>query len=171
MYYVTKTWGHERGLSCAFRQHSAASHCHFIHGYALAVTVKFAAQHLDSRNWVVDFGALDDVKQWLGDNFDHKLLIAADDPVRGEGLFSGMHAHKVADVIIVPAVGCEAFARQIYDYIADVWLPTYDDTGRVRVLEVTVAEHGSNSATYSLGGPQDPTPKPWPPTPPKVVGA
>ena len=34
-YYSKKKYGHERGLSAAFRQWSAESHCRFIHGYSL----------------------------------------------------------------------------------------------------------------------------------------
>lgn len=151
MYVVTKTWGHERGLSCTFRQYSAThSHCHFLHGYAIQVSVDFGAETLDARNWVVDFGAMRGIKQYLDQNFDHKLLVAEDDPARP--LLVSLEFSNVADVRIVPATGCEAFAKQIYDFIANEWLPTYDDTGRVRVLGVTVAEHGSNSASYTGPG-------------------
>ena len=52
----TKTYGHEMGFSCAFRQHRADSHCRLVHGYALAFHFEFEATELDVRNWVVDFG-------------------------------------------------------------------------------------------------------------------
>ncbi len=61
-YYSTKTWGHNMGLSAAFRQWRADSHCRLIHGYSLAITLKFAAGDLDARNWVVDFGSLKTLK-------------------------------------------------------------------------------------------------------------
>ena len=35
MYRSSKTYGHEIGLSAAFRQWRAQSHCRLIHGYAL----------------------------------------------------------------------------------------------------------------------------------------
>ena len=41
-YFSTKTYGHERGLSCAFRQPLALhSHCSLLHGYALSFSFKF----------------------------------------------------------------------------------------------------------------------------------
>jgi hypothetical protein len=45
-YQVTKTYGHELGLSCVFRQHRANTHCKHLHGYALAFDIVFEAKHL-----------------------------------------------------------------------------------------------------------------------------
>ena len=62
-YYSTKTYGHEEGLSCMFRQPLAThSHCSLLHGYALSFSFKFGCNHLDDKNWVVDFGDLKDLK-------------------------------------------------------------------------------------------------------------
>ena len=52
-YRVIKTYGNETGLSCAFRQWKATSHCSLIHGYALGFEVTFEASELDKRNWVI----------------------------------------------------------------------------------------------------------------------
>lgn len=49
IYRSTKTYGHEIGLSAAFRQWRAESHCRFVHGYALAVKFVFEAGELDAR--------------------------------------------------------------------------------------------------------------------------
>ena len=49
-YYSTKTYGNERGLSCAFRQWRATSHCNQIHGYSLGFRFIFEADELDDRN-------------------------------------------------------------------------------------------------------------------------
>lgn len=48
-YKSTKLYGHEIGLSAAFRQWRAESHCRFLHGYALAVRFEFEADELDVR--------------------------------------------------------------------------------------------------------------------------
>ena len=56
--YSTKKYGHERGLSAAFRQWRAESHCRFMHGYSLEFGFVFGAHELDENNWVVDFGGL-----------------------------------------------------------------------------------------------------------------
>src|SRR5215207_8018651 len=80
-YQVTKTYGHERGLSCCFRQPQAQSHCALMHGYAVAVSLTFEAHRLENH-WVLDFGGLKPVEAWLKWLFDHTLLVACDDPER-----------------------------------------------------------------------------------------
>lgn len=79
---ATKTYGAERGLSCALRQWPAESHCALIHGYSLGFRFTFAAEQLDRRGWVVDFGAggFGQIRAWLHEVFDHALLVAEDDP-------------------------------------------------------------------------------------------
>ena len=49
-YKSTKTHGHAIGLSAAFRQWRADSHCKYLHGYALAVKFVFEAGELDARD-------------------------------------------------------------------------------------------------------------------------
>lgn len=41
VYRSTKTYGHNAGLSCAFRQWKANSHCKYLHGYALSFKFVF----------------------------------------------------------------------------------------------------------------------------------
>lgn len=139
----TKTYGHDMGLSVAFRQWRAQSHCRFIHGYALGVKFVFSAMELDSCGWVVDFGGLKDMKEMLVDSFDHKLVVAYDDPQRAN--FELMHMQGLADVVIFPATGCEAFSRMIYD-AAEQWLKDAGFSARVTLVSVEVSEHGGNSA-------------------------
>lgn len=142
----TKTFGHELGLSAAFRQWKAESHCRLIHGYALAVTLTFEADELDVRNWVVDFGSLKSFKQQLMDTFDHKLLVAEDDPMLEE-LARLDDVVGVAEVVVVEATGCEAFAKLIWE-CGDVWLLDNGYKPRCRLVSVEVKEHGANSAIY-----------------------
>lgn len=142
----TKTFGHEIGLSAAFRQWRAESHCRFIHGYALAVRLEFEATELDVRNWVVDFGSLKSLKQMLQDTFDHKLLVAEDDPWAHK--LKELERIGVAEVVVVPATGCERFAEMIYECV-EVWLKDNGYAPRCRIVLVEVSEHGANSAIYT----------------------
>lgn len=155
----TKTFGHDLGFSCTFRQWRAHSHCRFLHGYALGFKFTFAAQDTDNCGWVVDFGGLKDLRAILEQTFDHKLLVAQDDPWLatllglGQPYFAGLSVAQVtdmsgpaADVVIVPATGCEAFARMVYE-VTDVWLGDAGFKPRVWLVSVEVMEHGANSAT------------------------
>lgn len=145
MYKSTKTYGHNIGLSACFRQWRAESHCRFLHGYALSVKLTFVADGLDSRNWVQDFGSLKPVKKYLEDTFDHKTLVAADDPKINE--IVKLDDEGIIDVVIVEATGCEAFAKMISDYVAQ-WLLTEGYAPRVKLHSVEVREHEGNSAVY-----------------------
>lgn len=141
----TKTFGHELGLSACFRQWKAESHCKLLHGYALSVHIVFESDELDVRNWVVDFGSMKSLKGMLEDSFDHKLLVADDDPMLEEML--KLQELGLAEVVRVPATGCERFAEMIFS-ATESWLDSNGYSPRCRVVSVEVREHGANSALY-----------------------
>lgn len=144
-YQSTKTYGHELGLSCCFRQWRADSHCNKLHGYALSFKVTFEALDLDARNWVVDFGSLKSFKGLLEGTFDHKLVVAEDDP--DLGFIMQLKDRGIADVITVPKAGCEAFA-ELVGGVLEVWLIDNGYSPRVRLVSVECREHGANSALW-----------------------
>jgi 6-pyruvoyltetrahydropterin/6-carboxytetrahydropterin synthase len=144
-YRSTKTYGHEVGLSCAFRQWRAQSHCRFMHGYALSVGFVFEADELDERNWVVDFGGLKPLKGMLEALLDHQTLVAEDDPERA--FYEAAAERGIMQVRVVPSTGCEATAALIYG-ATEVWLRDAGFAPRVRLVSVEVREHGANSAIF-----------------------
>lgn len=147
MYHVTKHYPHSLGLSACFAQPDAESHCRFPHGYALAFTFEFQGRQLDRNNWLIDFGKLKPLKEWLVQTFDHKTIIAERDLPMREA-FEGLLAVNRAAVLIWPQVGCEAFALEGF-IVARRMLQNMGESPRVRLAKVTVAEHEGNSASYS----------------------
>lgn len=158
-YYSTKTYGNDRGLSCAFRQWRAThSHCSLIHGYSIGIRLIFECETLDDKNWCMDFGGLKAFKLWADHMFDHTLLIAEDDPHLDKfkalaeiGELNTPTYSALCDLRIVPAVGCEMFAKMAYDKMSEILLEgnmRYPVNPKVRVKSVEVFEHGANSATY-----------------------
>ena len=145
IYRSTKSYGHAEGLSCCFRQWSAGhSHCQLLHGYALAFHFVFATRTLDEHNWCLDFGGLKEVRAWLHENFDHTVLVAASDPHFAE--FERLKELGLADVRVMPAVGCEAIARYAFAYVAE--FVARETNRRVWLESVEVREHAGNSAIY-----------------------
>ena len=140
---ATKTYGHDLGLSVAFRQWRADSHCRYLHGYAIAVRLTFEASELDAKGWVIDFGCLTPVKAMLQNTFDHVLLVAEDDPQRD--WFLEAQRRDIAQVYVVERTGCEAFASLIFGVVSD-WLKNSGHYPRVQLVQVEVMEHGANSA-------------------------
>lgn len=147
-YQSTKTYGHDLGLSACFRQPKAIhSHCSLLHGYALSFKFTFECDGLDSREWCVDFGGLKWLKSELVNFFDHKLLVAANDPQLDA--ICELSSIGVADVIVmVNGVGCERFAEFAYNLAVLALERDANLAPRVRVVSCECAEHGANSAIY-----------------------
>jgi len=155
-FYSTKTYGNDRGLSCCFRQwRSTHSHCSLLHGYSIGIKLIFESDTLDDKNWVMDFGGLKEFKEWTEHMFDHTLVIAQDDPHLD--MFQKMASlglqdkGGVCDLRIVPAVGCEMFAKMAYDKMTELLASgnmRYPVNPNVRVKSVEVFEHDANSAIY-----------------------
>ena len=142
-FYSGKVYTHATGHSCAFRQWRADSHCNLIHGYALQFELTFGSKELDERNWVVDFGGLKQLKEWLKYMFDHTYLVAKDDPELET--FVLLQNKNLLDLRIVESTGCERFAELTFDKAQSIIEELYGD--RCWVESVTVREHESNSAT------------------------
>lgn len=143
-YYSTKTFGNDRGFSCAFRQWRAESHCNQMHGYSLGFRFLFEANELDHRSWVYDFGNTKWIKNYLEELFDHTTVISDDDPLKEH--FVQLDAAGGCTLRILHSVGCERFAETVY---MDIAPQVFDQTkGRVRLKSVEVFEHGANSAIY-----------------------
>lgn len=142
----TKTYGAERGLSCALRQWAAESHCHHLHGYSLGFRFTFAADQLDRRGWVIDFGqgGFGAIRTWLHESFDHTLLVARDDPARDELL--RLRDLGLAEVRLLPGTSCEQIAAHVFantqPFVAEA------TQGRCWIAAVECFEHGANSAIY-----------------------
>jgi 6-pyruvoyltetrahydropterin/6-carboxytetrahydropterin synthase len=144
-YYSTKTYGHNIGLACVFRQPNADhSHCHLLHGYSLAFRFTFGCDKLDNKNWAVDFGSLKPLKKWLEDHFDHKTAVDINDPHLNK--LKELEKHELAEIVEFDGVGAEMFAKHAFDF-ADK-LIREQTNNRCYVVEVECMEHGANSAIY-----------------------
>ena len=150
-WYSTKTYGNDQGLSCCFRQWKADhSHCSLIHGYSLGFKLIFECDKLDARNWVMDFGGLKDLKEWLKYMFDHTLVIAESDPKYDE--LERLGKIGLADVRVVDAVGAEKFAELVFRKMTEILDKAREDgkllNPSVKVKSVECFEHGANSAIF-----------------------
>lgn len=145
VYRSIKTYGHSEGLSCSFRQWRAAhSHCRLVHGYALAFRFTFASTELDRHNWCFDFGGLKPIRAWLHQMFDHTMAVARDDPALPQ--FEELARQGLIELRVLSAVGCEAIASFVFDYVSD--FVTDRTQGRAWLEAVEVSEHGGNAASY-----------------------
>lgn len=141
-YRVLKTY---RNLPCAHRRWRHDGHCAWVHGYSREITLTFACSERDENGFVIDFGqALKPVKQWMKDQFDHTLLLDADDPLLPQ--FRELERQGACKLNVFEQVGMEGTARYVYDNIS-VWLRT--EHGQLIWLEaVECRENDKNAAIY-----------------------
>jgi 6-pyruvoyltetrahydropterin/6-carboxytetrahydropterin synthase len=131
----------------AYKQWRADTHCSKLHGYSYSIKLYFGANDLDKRGWVVDFGGLKELKAILQEQFDHRTIIAQDDPELDH--FKQMEQDGLLKLTVVPAMGCEALADMLYKYINAVYIPDYLGAGEAERLwcwRVEVRETAYNMA-------------------------
>lgn len=151
IHIITKTYPHSLGLSCCFRQPWAESHCRDPHGYPLSFKLKFAAHSLNDNNWVLDFGGLKPVKQFLIDTFDHRTTLANNDPALAD--FEALYAKwGFKDILVLDWVGCEGFAAYVAENVNRILAPVFaaNEHRGLSLISVECREHEGNSATVIL---------------------
>jgi 6-pyruvoyltetrahydropterin/6-carboxytetrahydropterin synthase len=133
-----------KGYPCTHRQWRANSHCRFVHGYSREFIFEFECTELTPEMWVMDFGGLKEVKQWLAHMFDHTFLVSQDDPVMEE--FEKLDQNGVIQMRVLPNAGMEGTAKFVYDEVSKIINKITNN--RVRILKVEVRENDKNSAYY-----------------------
>jgi 6-pyruvoyltetrahydropterin/6-carboxytetrahydropterin synthase len=143
-YISTKTYN--QLFPIAYRQWKADSHCNQIHGWGLSFHFEFEADTLDSRNWIIDFGGLSPLKDFLSEHFDHCLVLAQDDP--HYDVIKNLGTLGIAKITEVEKAGCEGLADYMYEYVNTIFLPNCgkSESERVWCSKVEVRENNSNMA-------------------------
>jgi 6-pyruvoyltetrahydropterin/6-carboxytetrahydropterin synthase len=83
----------------------------------------------------------------LESQFDHTLLVAEDDPELE--FYQEMQRRNIAKLTILPKLGCEGLADQLYQYVNGVYIPDMWGQGEAERLwcyRVEVRETQSNMA-------------------------
>ena len=135
-------------ISTGHRQWRDNGHCAWLHGYGRYIQFTFAGE-VDERQWVVDFGDLKDVKAVIEAAWDHKFLIASDDPHLEQIL--SLEANDIIRVSVMDVTkghgpGIEGSAKWVYDAVQPM---IHEKTnGRAHIAKVEIWEHENNTASY-----------------------
>lgn len=146
-YKYTSTKEYHDEFPCAYKQWRADTHCNLNHGYSFSIKFYFGANELDRRGWVIDYGGLRELKQILKDQFDHKTIIAHDDP--DLPTYLELEKSGILKLTILPGMGCERIADMLYKFVNTVYIPDYlgqSEAERVWCWRVEVRETQSNMA-------------------------
>jgi|TARA_R100000081_G_C4756961_1_gene137655 6-pyruvoyltetrahydropterin/6-carboxytetrahydropterin synthase len=138
-------------ISVGHRQWRDDGHCAWVHGYGRYIQFTFEGD-LDERQWVMDFGDLKDIKQWLEEQWDHRVMIASDDPQLDK--LKEMHDLNIMNINVMDVEkgwgpGIEASCKFVYDHVQPII--TQKTNGRVKITKVEIWEHERNSAVYTVG--------------------
>ena len=137
----TKTY---RNFPCAHRRWRHVGHCAHVHGYSRSFSFTFRCTERTENGFVMDFGSLKPVKAWLTEQFDHTLLLDADDPLLGD--FEALQAKGACTLVVYDDVGMEGTAQYVYEWVS-AWL-SQATAGRVQLEQVECRENDKNSAIY-----------------------
>lgn len=133
-----------RDIPFAHRQHLHDGHCAWIHGHNWSFIFTFACERLDENGFVVDFGKLEFLREWIDRNFDHACVFNESDPMREALLKSAPEAWKA---LVVENCSSEGLACHLHACLDP--LVRERTAGRVRIVAVEVREDTRNGARYA----------------------
>lgn len=131
------------GYPCCHRQWRDDGHCAYLHGYDRWVEIEWEGER-DHRGWVVDFGALKEIKDWLEHMYDHTTLISPDDPYLD--LFHNLNEQNALDIRVTDPT-MEGMAELVATK-AITW--TKNNAPNAKVVRVECWENEKNCAVWVM---------------------
>lgn len=142
MITCTKTY---RDIPLSHRQPFHEGRCSRLHGHSWAITLTFEAKELDGNGFVIDFGDLHFLQDWIDENLDHSTVLKENDPLLNE--CEKLEKYGLLKILLVKSASCEGIAHFLYH----TFQPMIEQktNGRVRIQTLHLEEDSKNSATYS----------------------
>ena len=130
----------------AHRQPLHGGHCQYVHGHNWAIEFTFLAKERDENGFVMDFGKLHFIKDWIDTKLDHSLLICENDNYLD---YFRQHQSILWKLLVVPDASCEGLCDYIHEQFKRA--VTHETDGRVVIKSVEVFEDDKNSALLEVG--------------------
>ena len=122
-----------RGIPLAHRQHLHPGRCARIHGHSWTIRVTLACKELDVHGFVVDFGALGFIAEWIDAHLDHAIMFAEGDAVAKRLVEAAPEAFKV---FWVHTASCECLAQTLRARWSDLLRERVGERAWIERLEV-----------------------------------
>ncbi len=134
-----------RDIPLSHRQPLHGGKCSRLHGHSWAITLTFEAKELDDNGFVIDFGDLHFIKDWIDLNLDHATALKKSDPMREE--CEKLEEMGLLKILWLGSASCEGIARSLYH----IFQPMIEEKtqGRVRLQSLHLEEDSKNSATFT----------------------
>ena len=96
----------------------------------------FVAKEMDDNGFVIDFGDLHFLRDWIDDNLDHATALKVDDPMRVE--CEQLQQQGLLKILWVQSASCEGIAQFLYH----TFQPMIEQktNGRVRIQSLHLEE-------------------------------
>ena len=133
-----------RDVPLSHRQPFHGGRCSRLHGHSWSVTLTFGATELDGNGFVVDFGDLHFIGDWIDENLDHGIILCRQDPLEDE--LKRLEESGLLKITWVESASCEGIARFLFEVFAP--MVSEKTQGRASLLSIHLEEDSRNSATY-----------------------
>jgi len=124
-------------------QHRHPGHCSFVHGHNWSLTLTFACEELDPLGFVIDFGGIKFINQWISEHLDHACMFAESDT---EGLKMLAAFPRLFKPYILENCSAEGLATHLFD-VFDA-LVRKESAGRAWLKSIKVGEDSKNFAYF-----------------------
>ena len=133
-----------RDIPLSHRQPRHPGRCSRIHGHSWAINLTFETEERDEHGFVVDFGELHYLADWIDEHLDHATVAASDDPRLVE--MQALADSGLLKLTVLENASCEGIAKHLFD----TFYPMVRENtgGRARLVSVELHEDTSNSALY-----------------------
>ena len=133
-----------RDIPLSHRQPNHTGRCSRLHGHSWSITLTFASEQLDKNGFVIDFGDLHFIEDWIDQHLDHATAVWENDPKLNE--LKALEADGLIKLVLVPSASCEGIAQFLYHTFQP--MVAEKTKGRAHILSIYLEEDTKNSATY-----------------------
>ena len=133
-----------RDIPLSHRQPNHPGRCSRLHGHSWSITITFASKELDSNGFVVDFGELHYIADWIDQHLDHGTIICANDP-RVEDIRQ-LAESGLLKILEINQASCEGIAQHLFSTFDQLVRTNTRD--RAWIKKIYLEEDSRNSATF-----------------------
>ncbi len=131
-------------IPLSHRQPHHSGRCSRLHGHSWSITLTFSSKSLDNNGFIVDFGELHYIAEWIDENLDHATIICKKDPRIDE--IRSLAKSGLLKLTEVESASCEGIAQHLF-YIFDS-LVRKNTGDRAWLKKILLKEDSKNSATF-----------------------
>ncbi len=143
MIYCTKTFPN---IPFAHRQFRHKGHCAQIHGHNWDIMLTFGCVQVDECGFVMDFGDLQCIKDFIAKYLDHAIVLAKTDPMLQTDAYTQLVKSGIFVPFLVDDPSCEGLCYCLFGLFYDII--NKHTKGRVHIMKIEIREGANASATY-----------------------